>query len=345
MSPSYNRPARAGCLRGALATTVLPLVAACGGDDPTTPSSPSGPEAPPGPVIDEAGTWTKLAPLRVPVNLAAATVYRGDIYVSGGYTDTLNSPPSTAAVQRYDPELDQWTRVADLPQAVGRHAMAVLRDTLLVIGGNISEERRSEGPPVQFGYKASSEVYAYDPEANRWALWSHLPYPLVGGEALVARDRLLVIGGLTAQQQHPPGDSILVSPGGGEWHRAPPPVDGLPRFPLTAVVGERVFVLTSSVRGPLFEFDPDSETWTSAASENFSDGDEGIGVAGRFHAIGSKHHAWSVSGGGEWSRLTSPPNPHLGVALAAIDDRLYVIGGAGDGARSTADVWMYQPPR
>ncbi len=350
MSPPAFHTTSSGhrhCFKGPAATLLsvatFAIALACAGDSDGTPTELAA--DPPGAAFDELGTWFRVAPLRVPVNAAAAAAYRGQIYVTGGYPDSLNSPPPTAAVQRYDPAADQWTRLNDLPKPVGRHTMAVFHDELLLIGGNITRDERTE---FGTGYLPSGEILVYDLTSDTWNVWAHLPEPRVGAEALVAGDQLAVVAGVSAQQRAPLGDSVVIFTDRETWRHVPPPPDGLPGFPLTAATRDRAFVVTSSVRGPLFELDLPVGAWSAVGAENLNldNLDEGFGVAGRFHAIGRhKHRAWTLDTQ-SWASLPPAPEHRLGVALAAIGDSLFVVGGGDERSnRSVATVDVYVPPR
>ena len=63
-----------------------------------------------------------MTPLPEPRNHVGTAVYRGDLYVLGGYGRRVDTDTSKR-FYRYDPETSRWTRMPDLP--VPRSAMAV----------------------------------------------------------------------------------------------------------------------------------------------------------------------------------------------------------------------------
>jgi len=80
----------------------------------------------------ERDRWTRVAAMPVALNHAAATAYRCDVYVVGGYRGDRSVAPEIRTLYRYDPERDRWRR---LPPAPTKRA-----------GG-----RRDRSPPLRRG--------------------------------------------------------------------------------------------------------------------------------------------------------------------------------------------------
>lgn len=76
---------------------------------------------------------------------------RGRVYVAGG---TVGDRP-TDAVDRYDPQLDEWSPAPPLPVPLAGASAAGLGDLLYVAGGGA-------------GDSASDAVLVFDPEEKRW---------------------------------------------------------------------------------------------------------------------------------------------------------------------------------
>ena len=63
----------------------------------------------------ERDRWTRVAAMPVALNHAAATAYRCDVYVVGGYRGDRSVAPEIRTLYRYDPERDRWRRLPPAP--------------------------------------------------------------------------------------------------------------------------------------------------------------------------------------------------------------------------------------
>ena len=79
--------------------------------------------------------WTRVADMPVALNHAAAAAYRGKVYVLGGYRDATGLTAETAALYRYDPARDRWSRLPQAPTARGALAVGVIGHKLYAAGG------------------------------------------------------------------------------------------------------------------------------------------------------------------------------------------------------------------
>jgi len=106
--------------------------------------------------------WTRVAPLPLAVNHAAAVSHEGRLYVLGGYTARDGLARETSALQRYDPRTNRWTRLADAPTVRAALAAGVIGDRLYAAGGaregralnrleiyDFARDRWSTGPPMR----------------------------------------------------------------------------------------------------------------------------------------------------------------------------------------------------
>jgi N-acetylneuraminic acid mutarotase len=88
--------------------------------------------------------WARVAPLPQPVNHAAAAVYRGDLYVVGGYTARNGLGQETSALWR-------WRSEPPLPTS--RHGLAAVsyRGSIVVLEG---------GPTPGLSFSDATEALA-----------------------------------------------------------------------------------------------------------------------------------------------------------------------------------------
>jgi len=91
--------------------------------------------------------WSRVADLPEARDYLSAVVLDGKLYAVGGLinpTDQFNgSAPSANSVYRYDPQTDQWTRVADMAVPRWSPAAAALDGQLYVMGGRSARETPS----------------------------------------------------------------------------------------------------------------------------------------------------------------------------------------------------------
>lgn len=126
-------------------------------------------------------TWTERAPLPTARGGLAVTTSRGKLFAVSGY-DGRENP---AAVEVYDPNLDQWSVAAPLPTPRDHLAAVTINETLYAIGGR-----------VRLNYRENlSTVEAYRAESNQWVPKADMPTPRSGIAAGVLNGWVYVFGG------------------------------------------------------------------------------------------------------------------------------------------------------
>lgn len=130
--------------------------------------------------------WRAIEPVPGPGRLAAAVqVVGGRIFLIGGYTvGEDGSEHSVPDVNVYDPVMETWSRVADMPLPVDDAVSGLWRDSLifLVSGwhdtGNVSD------------------VQIYDPTEDLWSAATPIPgAPVFGHTGAIAGDEIIYVGG------------------------------------------------------------------------------------------------------------------------------------------------------
>lgn len=116
------------------------------------------------------------------------------IYVCGGLTGTDGNVPSnySSKVFAYDTQTREWDlNLPGLPHGRRCHAMAVLGNTLYVLGGFYKEE--SGGSIVGVDLR---DVWALDvTNPTAWEQKADLPFDVAGHGAAVANGKIYVLGG------------------------------------------------------------------------------------------------------------------------------------------------------
>ena len=197
--------------------------------------------------IDVAGDttgWRTLAPMTVARSrFALAVDADGYLYAIGGET----SGGKTGAVERYDPDADQWTPItASKPTRVSNIGAASIGEWIYAPGG-----LEAEGAPtaVVEAYHAADEIweqvspipqaissyalteyneklylfggkderghvinttYIYDPQRDKWELGKSMPTRRAYSAAAPLGSRIYVIGGYDGQQEQATCEAYLV---------------------------------------------------------------------------------------------------------------------------------------
>lgn len=247
------------------------------------------------PISDAQQRWFLRQPLSEPRDHFALTGYDLErrLYVIGGQRNGVVS----AAVDRYDPEIDRWVRLTDKPTAVSYARAVTLRGLIYVPGGEDSngtvldrleiydprEQRWYSGPPLPAprsryaltawegqlyliggwdGTTVRSDVFVYDPVRERWETAPPLPQPRRDAGVAVAAGRLFVIGG--EGEQGPLRDSHRLEPGNDpnrRWVAIAPLPQAIAR---PAVVGlASTLLIFDSERREGLTYDIVADAWSS----------------------------------------------------------------------------------
>jgi hypothetical protein len=220
----------------------------------------------------------------------------------------------TAAVRIPTAGLPVGARLQNLPQPVTSFGAAIVDDALYMYGGH-------KGSAHSYSRSEQSNLLTkLDLNSGQWSTVAEGPH--LQGLALVAHGgKLYRIGGFTAENEEGE-DHKLVSqsqvqsfdPATGKWTDMP----ALPEPRSShdaAVVGDCIYV----VGGWAMNGDEESHWHESAWKLDLSDGD--------------KH----------WQKIADPPFQRRALALAAHDEKLYVVGGMQQEGGPTTAVAVYDP--
>jgi DNA-binding CsgD family transcriptional regulator len=137
------------------------------------------PEAVAATVSASVQRWRARAPLPTPRRGLATIAYEGHVYAIGGES----ADGVTGAVERYDPEADGWTFLADKPTAVADVAAALIGGEIYVPGG------------CTFSGSPTAVVEAYNPETDTWKRKASLPVALSAYALAALEGKLYLFGG------------------------------------------------------------------------------------------------------------------------------------------------------
>ncbi len=194
--------------------------------------------------------WSRARSMPLALNHPAAATWRGRVYVVGGYTAPVGLTGDSAALLRYDPRRDRWTRLADMPTARGALAVGVIGDRLYAAGGAA-------------GGRALRTLEVYDLRRDRWRRGPPMPTAREHLAGAVHGGAFHVLAGRTAEQGNLAVAERFV-PARGRWERLPAmrkPRGGI----AAAVAGGRIVVVGGEeAAGTIAEveaYDPARRRW------------------------------------------------------------------------------------
>lgn len=115
----------------------------------------------------------------------AVAVYRGNIYIIGGASDS-NVPLST--VEIYNPETNTWSTGQDKPIPTSKVSAVTIGGLIFVPGGETAN------------HKPSNILEAYNPESDSWENRSTLPYSVASYAIAAYEGKMYVFGGWDGQK-------------------------------------------------------------------------------------------------------------------------------------------------
>ena len=136
----------------------------------------------------QTDTWVRKQDMSIPRRQFGIGVVAGKIYAIGGenFFD-FEKPQRLDQMEVYDPVSDTWVKRADLPTRRDEVKVAVVRDTIYVIGG-------FGWPPVGLGAVLTT-IEAYQPKTNCWREKSDMPNSKTDFSTVVVDDKIYLIGG------------------------------------------------------------------------------------------------------------------------------------------------------
>ncbi|KAJ8007570.1 hypothetical protein DPEC_G00095410 [Dallia pectoralis] len=154
-------------------------------------------------------TWSFAKPLDMTLSCHAATLWDGNIFISGGYHQRYQCLTSMFT---YHPERGT-INLAEMSQPRAYHCMETLHGHIYVAGGITLDENMTSIDHL------ACEVY--DPVSDIWSAFRNLPIPHVGAASVVLEGVFYVLGGyckenfteyLAVEEQHNSADPLRMPP-------------------------------------------------------------------------------------------------------------------------------------
>ncbi|CAN0559520.1 unnamed protein product, partial [Ectocarpus sp. 12 AP-2014] len=151
-------------------------------------------------LFNETAGWQSAAPLPNPRNHLGGTSNNGLVYAVGGQFGHDKGATNQKLVHAYDPKMDSWTRLQDLPTNRSHFEVGTIshNEKVIIAGGN----------------KGADDILEFDPVSNEWTELCKLPEPLLTPTVMVWENRLIITGGGAPNNRNPTNETrwIPISP-------------------------------------------------------------------------------------------------------------------------------------
>lgn len=272
--------------------------------------------------------WRRIPDIPTGRSEVAATVFRNEVYVIGGFG-------GTRVVEIFDGQ--RWRRGPDLPLGVDHPMAASVSEAagagVYVFGGNA-------GGPTARSFRLA-------PDATAWREIAAMPGPRSQGAAVARGSQVYVVGGYDGQRLVAP--TYAYDAGSDRWRQvAPIPTT---RDHLAAelfagricAIGGRKLSMTTNL-ATLECYDPGADRWEAMPNAPTARGGVGAAAVGdRLVFVGGEQPGGTYrevemfdAATGAWSRLPDLPTPRHGVGVVAVGRTVYVMtGGPTPGGSQT----------
>lgn len=285
------------------------------------------------------GRWVtgKFAALPTPEEEYTAVTANGRLYLIGG--NRGGKPQWPRIVLEYDLAADRWTPRKQAPFSGDHMAAAEFGGKIYVFGG------QAEGG----ANKPLNTTWEYDPSADTWKALPPMPTARTAAVAVTVASTIYVIGGNTDAGLNV-GANEAYDPATSRWEsRRPMPTAR--NHPAGGAVAGKIYVIGGRLAAPniggflssntdiVEEYDPATNAWRPMNKMPTPRSGHGWTThGGRIYVAGGEmrdSHMDAVFRDVEvfdpaindWYRLPGMPTARHGVNLAALGNRLHVIGG------------------
>jgi N-acetylneuraminic acid mutarotase len=288
------------------------------------------------------GWSTKASMLSPRASFGAATV-NGIVHAVGGFNPSL-----PMSVDAYDPASNSWSTVSQLPTSVEGTAVAAMGGIIYLAGGHVA------------GGNSSTVFQGYDPSTNSW-LQGLAPMPTARANvALVAAGgKLYAIGGSTGSGGSAAATAVVdaYDPSTNQWtSRAP--LATARKFHVAGAVnnGARIVVAGGSGDNSVEIYDVAGNTWAAGPAMLASGGTPAAAVVSNALFVfgiggsGFNVHIYRPSVGQSpdgWAVMASMPTGRGELAVAAVGDVIYAMGGlltGGSTQTAAVEAFSVAPP-
>jgi N-acetylneuraminic acid mutarotase len=241
-------------------------------------------------------TWSEVAPMPVALNHVNVAVVNDKIYYLGGMAVTAAGGPlfwnASAACAVYDPSIDKWTVLPDMPadRAIGSAATLVVGETIYLPGGLLNTNLTSdeEGTVAMFT--------SYNVATQKWTILPDLPAPRDHAGKGIYGKTLYILGGRLNGHWNVVDTVFGYDIDTGRWSTQYPPMPTGRGGCSSAMIGSKMFIMGG-------EGDPYSSTnvWPQVQA---------------YDAVKNS-----------WTNYTNMATPVHGIAAVAYNGSIIIPGG------------------
>jgi len=262
-------------------------------------------------------SWVSKAPMQVARFGLGVAVVGGKIYAIGGSGDG-----ALGTNEEYDPVTDTWVFKSSMPVPSSGFATAVYEGKIYCIGGEMNQ--------------------VYDPANDSWENKTAMPTARTSLQANVVNGKIYLIGGAIPDNTRVPGfysSSVneVYDPATDFW-TTKTPMPNATSSSASVTVDNKIYIIGGV--GPEHPgsslnqiYDPETDTWTLGATPP-----PGIayGAAGATTGVNAPKRIYFVYVDGtqiydpinnSWAFGADVPTKRFSLAVAVVNDLLYVIGG------------------
>jgi N-acetylneuraminic acid mutarotase len=273
--------------------------------------------------------WSTKAPLSAPRFSFGAGTVNGIVYAIGGNNPSLPSP-----VEAYNPADNTWSTVSQLPISSEGPAVAVLNGIIYVAGGHVS------------GGVASGVLQGYNPVTNTWLSGlASMPTARSHVALVAAGGTLYAIGGETGSGSGTPTAVVeQYDPVGNAWIVRAPMTTARANLVAGALNSDSVIIAAGGTGGTTELYNVAGNSWSSGPAMLSSGGSPAAVVVNNalfvFGVGGNSTQMFRPTGTQPtgWAGLALMPTSRGQLAVAAVGDVVYAIGGQLPGGSTTTAV-------
>jgi N-acetylneuraminic acid mutarotase len=306
------------------------------------------------PTLAESNAWTTKTSMQVARSSLGAAVVNDQIYAIGGVLDPPSWIQCTNINEKYNPALNTWIFKASMPTARASFAIVAFNNKIYCIGGTTGVKNGQ--------YVASEANEVYDPQIDTWTTKASIPTPRVGVTASVVEGKIYLIGGNSNITE-------VYDPATDKWTtKASIPVK--PALTTiwsctSAVIDEKIHIFGAFPYSNSHQvYNPKTDSWNIEAPiiQGYylasASTTAGVKSPEAIYVFAVDSTWWDLGPPNftslhydpvrqSWREISCMPTPRVNVAVAVVDDLVYVIGGSvvmiENNSHPTTIVEVYSP--
>ena len=285
--------------------------------------------------FEEKWTQKPSAPIAYKGASNGAVVINNKMYV---HCNDMDSLYSFADICEYDPVTNTWTKIEDKTGFWRQfNSIVSINGKMYFFGGY--------GGYSDYYYK---DLREYDPTTRIWKKKADAPTIRYGHAAVVLNDKMYVFGGSDGKSYT--NDVLEYDPSVDTWaHKTYSPMTG---SQLSAVViKDKIYLYGFNYNNytvELWEYNPSTDKWSKKKVGPYGSGQKTVVMDGKMYIFGGAldggytNSLWEYNPETDtWTKRMSGTNGRSGVALVAMNGRIYIHGGFDGSEVPLKDFWEY----